>query len=110
MVRPYTVTGGRVPPSEGGIDLVAFVLATPRTHDGAQARLQPEHRAILARTQQPASVAELASHLDLAVGVVRVLLGDLLAAGLISVHEPPTDRQFPENDILKAVVNGLRAL
>jgi hypothetical protein len=109
VVRPYTVTGGRVPPAEGGFDLVAFVLAGPPPSRNTDRHLQPEHRAILARAQEPISVAELAAHLDLALGVVRVLLGDLLAAELISMHEPSTARQFPDN-ILKAVVNGLRAL
>lgn len=109
VVRPYTVTGGRVPPAEGGFDLVAFVFAGPPPVGNAHRHLQPEHHAILARAQEPISVAELAAHLDLALGVVRVLLADLLAAGLISMHEPPRARQFPDN-ILKAVVNGLRAL
>ncbi|HEX5595924.1 MAG TPA: DUF742 domain-containing protein, partial [Micromonosporaceae bacterium] len=45
----------------------------------------------------------------LALGVVRVLLGDLLAAELIELHEPST-AHIPEDDILKAVLNGLRAL
>ena len=76
--------------------------------------LQPEHYAILARTREPVTVAELASHLDLALGVVRVLLGDLLQQGLIEMHEPVYDQsvgpQRPDDRILKAVVNGLRSL
>lgn len=107
VVRPYTVTGGRVRPAVG-FDLVAFVVATPLTGE-PPLHLQPEHRMILVNAQQPISVAELAAELDLALGVVRVLLGDLLAIGLISMHEPQTSNQFPD-DILKAVVNGLRAL
>jgi hypothetical protein len=55
-------------------------------------------------------VVELASKLDLSVGVVRVLLGDLRSAGLISLYEPPAASQPHDVDVLKAVVNGLRAL
>ena len=55
-------------------------------------------------------VVELAADLDLALGVVRVLLGDLLVRGLVAVHQPPRATYLPDNDILKAVVNGLRAL
>jgi len=109
VVRPYTMTGGRVRPAAGGFDLVAFVVASRKTVGAAHSHLQPEHRAILAMAQEPISVAEVSAHLDLALGVVRVLLGDLLAAALIVMHEPPHS-QTPDDDILKAVVNGLRAL
>jgi hypothetical protein len=109
VVRPYTVTGGRVRPSSS-FDLVAFVVAAPLEHAEHLLHLQPEHRAILTVAQDPVSVAELASELDLALGVVRVLLGDLVAEGLLSAHEPPAPAEIPDDDILKAVVNGLRAL
>jgi hypothetical protein len=110
VVRPYTMTGGRVQPVAGRFDLMAFVVAGPPPDDGEQSPPQPEHRAILALAQRPISVADLAADLNLPVGVVRVLLGDLLASDRISMYEPPASRQFPDDDILKAVVNGLRAL
>ena len=56
------------------------------------------------------AVADLAADLDLAVGVVRVLLGDLLGRGLVTVHQPPAAAHLPDDNILKAVVSGLRAL
>jgi uncharacterized protein DUF742 len=110
VVRAYTVTGGRVRPRSGAFDLVAFVVAGPPERAAGRLHLQPEHRAILEVAQEPVSVAELASELDLALGVVRVLLGDLLAEGLVSAHEPKASTEIPDDDILKAVVNGLRAL
>jgi len=108
VVRPYAVTGGRVRPP-GGFDLVAIVLAAPLDQVDLTP-LQPEHRAIIEIAQGPVSVAELASQLDLPLGVVRVLLGDLLADGLVTSHEPRHTTTIPDDDILKAVVNGLRAL
>lgn len=110
VVRPYAVTAGRVRPATGKFDLMAFVVAGPPGAGEPQVSLQPEHRAIVAMTQRPLSVAEVAARLDLAVGVVRVLLGDLLAAGLISLYEPPETAGLPNEDILRAVVEGLRAL
>ncbi|MCA2216836.1 DUF742 domain-containing protein [Wangella sp. NEAU-J3] len=109
VVRPYAMTQGRVAPNGGEFDLVAFVVATmpdalPSPH------LLPEHHAIVAASWEPISVVELASKLDLAIGVVRVLLGDLRSAGLISLYEPPAASQPHDVDVLKAVVNGLRAL
>lgn len=109
VVRPYAMTQGRVAPSDGEFDLVAFVVAA--TSDEVPAtRLQPEHHAIVAAAGEPISVVELASALDLSIGVMRVLLGDLLSSGLISLYEPPAASKPHDVDVLKAVVNGLRAL
>lgn len=109
VVRPYAMTQGRVAPTDGEFDLVAFVVAVA-PEQGPGSGLQPEHHAIVAAAWEPISVVELASTLDLSVGVVRVLLGDLLSAGLISMYEPPAASQPHDVDVLKAVVNGLRAL
>jgi hypothetical protein len=109
VVRPYAVTGGRVAPTSSEFDLMAFVIATTPELPPAP-HLQPEHHAIVAAAWEPASVVELASKLDLSIGVVRVLLGDLRSAGLISLYEPPAAAQGHDIDVLKAVVNGLRAL
>ncbi|MFG2104483.1 DUF742 domain-containing protein [Micromonospora echinaurantiaca] len=110
VVRPYTLTGGRVRSAVDGFDLVAFVLAEPGADLAAHPELQPEHRRLVELAGRPVPVAELAADLDLAVGVVRVLLGDLLARGMVAVHQPPRTTYLPDNDILKAVVSGLRAL
>ncbi|MFD2766549.1 DUF742 domain-containing protein [Micromonospora eburnea] len=110
VVRPYTLTGGRVRPPVGGIDLVAFVRATTVADAARLPGLQPEHRRLVELARRPAALADLAADLDLAVGVVRVLLGDLLARGLVAVQQPPAAAHLPDDNILKAVVNGLRAL
>jgi hypothetical protein len=107
LVRPYTVTRGRAR-SAPGLDILAFVEATPGG-DCYRPDLQPEHRAILRYTGKPATVADVASHLDLPLGVVRVLLSDLLRDGLVRVYEPGSAAQTDEG-ILKAVIRELRAL
>jgi hypothetical protein len=56
------------------------------------------------------SVAELAADLDLPVGVLRVLVGDLLDARLAHVSRPVAPAQLPDVSILREVINGLRAL
>ncbi|MGH3715959.1 MAG: DUF742 domain-containing protein [Micromonosporaceae bacterium] len=102
------MTGGRTRPSSDGFDLVAYVLAV----DGAQPdpSLHPEHLAALGTCHRPTSVAELASEMDLPLGVVRVLLGDLLELELIMVREPADQMLLPDEQILEAVMHGLRAL
>ena len=109
VVRPYAVTQGRVAPTGGEIDMMAFVVASTAEVEPVD-RLQPEHHAIVAAAGEPIPVVELASTLDLSIGVVRVLLGDLRSAGLISMYEPPAATKPHDVDVLKAVVNGLRAL
>ncbi|WP_433223578.1 DUF742 domain-containing protein [Dactylosporangium sp. CS-047395] len=108
VVRPYAMTGGRVVPASDKFDVVAMVVAVAGGAGGWG--LQPEHRAILAACREPLAVAELASHLDLALGVVRVLLGDLLGQGLIELYEPQGTGGLPSASVLKAVIHGLRAL
>jgi hypothetical protein len=110
VVRPYTMTGGRVH-AGGGFDVVALVVANavaPMVSAGLA--LQPEHRAILAAAREPMAVAEVAARVDLALGVVRVLLGDLLVHGLVTVYHPPLSGKAPSDRVLRAVLHGLRAL
>lgn len=109
VVRPYTLTGGRVAADSGAFDLVAVVEPTG---DEPPPRFlsSPEHERILRLCVTSPSVAELAASLDLALGVVRVLLGDLLDHGLIRVRRPASVSQFPKTAVLKEVIDGLRAL
>ncbi|WP_432981212.1 DUF742 domain-containing protein [Dactylosporangium sp. CA-233914] len=108
FVRPYAMTQGRTRPSNGVFDLISVVLAMQPSSAGGN-DLQPEHIAILDLCQRPITVAEISAHLKLPAGTVRVLLGDLLDAGLILTSEPkPADQ--PRQHVLKAVINGLRAL
>lgn len=114
LVRPYAMTGGRTRPGPGGVrfDLIALVTLDsdgPAVHDDPG--LGPEHRALLelCRTETQ-SVAELAAGADLPVGVVRVLLGDLLELGRVTVSRPVPPAQLPDERILREVIEGLRAL
>ncbi|GIG86035.1 DUF742 domain-containing protein [Plantactinospora endophytica] len=107
VVRPYAMTRGRTQPIRGQFDLISLVVT--RWPVPPRAELTPEQSDILASCRRPLSVAEIAAALDLPVGTVRVLLGDLLDAGLIDTHEPPV-LDAPSEDLLEAVLAGLRAL
>ena len=113
VVRPYAVTGGRTEPDGEVLDLIAVVVATGTGEpaDDDPQRRTPEHRKILARCQQQATVADIASETALPLGVVRVLLADLILDGAVTVmrHRPPR-AQLPGNDVLQEILNGLRAL
>ncbi len=109
VVRPYTLTGGRARPITGGLGLLTYV-ETLFAPEADLVNLQPEHRAILSLTRTALSVAEIAARMDLPVGVVRVLVGDLLQASLVSTFESDATTHPPDEGILQAVIDGLRAL
>ncbi|MFJ9852383.1 DUF742 domain-containing protein [Streptomyces sp. NPDC101150] len=113
VVRPYAMTRGRTrTTAEGRLDLIAQVIAESRAeHDVADQLLSPEHVEIVELCRQaPLSVAELAAELDLPVGVVRVLVGDLLEAELVRVSRPVPPAELPDEQVLREVIDGLRAL
>ena len=72
--------------------------------------LDPEHLEVLRLCRLPTSVAELAADLDLPLGVVRILLGDLQERSLVSIHHPIPPARLPDMQVLKEVVDGLRRL
>jgi hypothetical protein len=109
VVRPYAVTKGRTLPSGGAsFGLIDVVIATgqwPSEHF----RPGPEHRRILSLCRRPAPIVDLASDMDLPIGVVRVLLGDLVSEGMLRVlstqKQPVTDQR-----LLRMVLDGLESL
>ncbi|MCM0676043.1 DUF742 domain-containing protein [Micromonospora phytophila] len=108
VVRPYVMTGGRFAPDQRRLDLVCLVVAHGDVPPDAQ--LLPEQAQIVRNCRRPLSVAELGADLDLPVDTVRVLLGDLLEAGLIELREPPTLSGRPSRELLEALLAGLRTL
>jgi hypothetical protein len=107
------MTRGRTRPADGGLfDLISLITsAEPAPAGGPAPDLDPEHHTILALCRsEPLSVAELGSYTDLPVSVVRVLLGDLHEAELISVTRPVPLSGLPDERLLRDVINGLRAL
>ncbi|MFR9676074.1 DUF742 domain-containing protein [Streptomyces sp. TR06-5] len=111
--RLYTVTGGRSRSTASDtltFDLVTLVVAECEPTPG----MQSEHAAILRLCRHPTAVVEVASDLGLPVGIARILLGDLLAAGRITARHPRTaataTERVPHPDLLKQVLVGLRNL
>ncbi len=109
IVRPYALTRGRTRPTGEALDLIAIITAMRGVRPDPSS-LGPEHRSVLRMCRLPISVADIASELDLPLGVVRILLGDLSDMSLISIHHPIPPARLPDADILKEVVDGLRRL
>lgn len=109
VVRPYAMTRGRTAPTIGDFSLISLVTAT-RPVSSTDVGLVPEHVSIVELTQRPISVAEVSAYLDLPVGIVRVLLGDLLDRALITTNDPESVVDLPGDGLFEAVINGLQAL
>jgi uncharacterized protein DUF742 len=108
VVRPYAMTRGRTRPVQD-LDVVALILSVQDTVPVGSG-FEPEHTHILESARRPISIAELAAHLDLPLGVVRVLIDDLVGAGCVVVRPAPTTAELQSRRLLEAVIDGLRAI
>jgi Protein of unknown function (DUF742) len=109
IVRPYALIGGRTRHAGEKFDLVATVSSTHQAIPD-QATLSPEQMRALELAWQSTTVADLASELNLPLGVVRILLADLRDLGFIVIRSPEAGQGHRDTHILREVLNGLRAL
>lgn len=109
LVRPYARTRGR---TRTDYDLAIETLVTTSERGRTQAtQSRPEHRSISELCTDARSVAEVAAHLRLPLGVVRVLIGDMADSGQVLIHDSGMvvgDR--PSMEFLERVLSGLRRL
>ncbi|MFG2911865.1 DUF742 domain-containing protein [Kitasatospora sp. NPDC048298] len=121
MVRPYTITRGRTAPERDDLTLITVLTTVEEKAEAALARgnragargLQPEHRLILDLCRHPIAVAEVSADLDLPVSVTKILLGDLVAQGLLKARAPLSVARAAggvDLGLLTAVREGLRRL
>jgi len=110
VVRPYALTQGRTRHAGEAFDLVATVTTTGvRVADPGA--LAPEHVSVLQLARVPTTVVDIASDVDLPLGVVRILLADLRELGLVAIQAPvPARPQQIDRNTLREVLYGLRAL
>jgi hypothetical protein len=110
VVRPYAMTKGRTMPASGSfVGLIDVVMAVGDLLIPADAHLGRAHRRILRHCRQPITVVDLASTVDLPVGVVRVLLSDLSQYGMLRVIG--TSNAIASNErLLRDVLDALQSL
>jgi hypothetical protein len=109
VVPVYALTGGRT--RSHGEDLQIETLVTG-TEEGRAAlpNLRFEQARIVQLCSSPQSVVELASQLRIPLGVARVLVSDLHAEGLLSVHRMAgTIDGRPGAEVLERLLSGLRS-
>jgi hypothetical protein len=109
VVPAYALTRGRTRSVGPDLPLETLVTATERGLS-RPASLQAERRIIVELCAGPISVAEVAAHLRIPVGVARVLVSDLASGGYLTVHLPQqTGDNRPGVAILERLLDGLRA-
>jgi Protein of unknown function (DUF742) len=109
VVRPYALIKGRTLPSGGTtFGLIDVVVATGE-RPPAHFRPGPEHRRILTMCRRPTPVVDLTSEIDLPLGVVRVLLGDLMDEGMVRIISAQR-QHVPDQRLLRMVLDGLESL
>lgn len=105
-VRPYVLTQGR---TRTRAPLLVHTLVSVPYYDGAfAAGLLPEARALYEHARATQSVAELSAHTGISLGVTRVVLDDLAAAGRIVVHHAQPDHGALDFRLLERIRDGLR--
>jgi hypothetical protein len=107
IVRPYLFTQGRTRPALSSLAVEAMVTTTSLGR-ATSTTLPAEQRRIVDECRAARSVAELAAALRTPLGVVRVLIADLVATGLVDVHD--TANPADDIDLLNRLIARVKAI
>jgi hypothetical protein len=111
LVPRYAMTGARARPvlAPEQLELESLVSTTSLGETSART-LAPEQQSIVLLCRDILSIAEVSAHLDVPLGMARVLVGDMAAEGLITLHRPTGTGSRPDLALLERVLYGLRAM
>lgn len=104
LLRPYVLTGGRTRATGEDLD-IETIVSTASHVAPSELNLESERIAVLCK--EPCSIAELASHLDLPLGVARFLASEMVTAGTLTKHELTNNS---DNALIEKLIRGVRAL
>ena len=110
LVRPYAVTRGRTEPQRN-IPIEAVLVASQAAVQEARFAGHDKYRIAVLCEPRAQSLAEIAAHCRLPLGVTRVLVADMVADQLLALHSAAPRQGFTERmDLLERVLSGLRKL
>ncbi|WP_330178583.1 DUF742 domain-containing protein [Nocardia sp. NBC_01503] len=114
LVRMYGVTRGRTRDVTPELSMITIVVAVPGTPDTRLQRMDPEYQRIVEIAQYPRAIAEISARLHLPVRVIRILIGDLIADGYLSINSNQARHSAPDKseaaELLRAIRDGLLKL
>lgn len=109
MVRPYAMTGGRTK-ADGDLRVEAMI-STAQAGLAEDGIVEIEHRSIARLCQVPKSVAEVSAELGMPLQVAKIVLGDMVATGLVVVHRTTgLSGGSSHLALMERVLGGLRRL
>jgi hypothetical protein len=109
LARPYAFTEGRTQPS---VEIaIEAQVQTTRAGGSVPTNATSPLWTVLQLCYETRSVAEIAAHMGVPPGVVKVLVADLLDEGLVVVHATlGEDTSLAERrELIERVLIGLRA-
>ncbi|MFF0527870.1 DUF742 domain-containing protein [Nocardia amikacinitolerans] len=109
LVRPFALTRGRAGREVADLDILTLVISVG--YEAEVNNLDREYAEIFRLCRnRPLSIAEIAAHMKLLLVTVKVLVGDLIAAGYVIFRSPPRADDGPDPELLQAVLDGIRKL
>ncbi|KDQ67916.1 DUF742 domain-containing protein [Streptomyces halstedii] len=108
LVPLFVITNGHALPPEHEYGHTTLVTAQEGASAAART-LSPEAREVMDLVADGfLSVAEVAGHTHLPLGIVRILLAQMEASGLIIVRKPVPRAERADRELLSAVLDGLK--
>ena len=106
LVRPYALTGGRTR-NEGVEVAIQTVVCQSQASIGQVPPVGPVEFEIWSAAADRLSSADISATLDLPLGVVRVLVGDLAQAGHVELGVTVSTG---DAQLIRRLIDGVRAL
>ncbi|WP_423835014.1 DUF742 domain-containing protein [Streptomyces manipurensis] len=109
LVPFFVITNGRALPPDHEYEHTTLVTAAPVNGQAAARTLSPEAGQVLDLVADGfLSVAEVAGHTHLPLGVVRILLAQLEDDGLVLARTPIPRAERVDRELVSAVLEGLK--
>ncbi|MFC7331300.1 DUF742 domain-containing protein [Marinactinospora rubrisoli] len=106
LLRPFAVAAAGA--DDAGLDMLSLVVATRPPADADH--LLPEREAALSWCTRPRTIVELAARLQLPIRMAKLLVAGMIADGSMRHCRPSVSGAAVGEDVLRAVLEGLRAL
>ncbi|MET9854921.1 DUF742 domain-containing protein [Streptomyces sp. NPDC006450] len=109
LVPLFVITNGRALPPEHEYEHTTLVTAAVENGQAAARTLSPEAGQVMDLVAKGfLSVAEVAGHTHLPLGIVRILLAQLEDDGLILARTPIPRAERVDRELVSAVLEGLK--
>jgi len=105
LIRPYLATAGR---TTSRVEGLKFETQVQTTNKPASLRFEPAH--VHAMCDRPISIAEIAVHLGMPFGTVKVIVGDLISTGHLKAHQEAAVSAADDVQLISRLISGVRKL